>query len=177
MLHASTDKYGIGTNCSGRCKRRKNINLYENPMVGTSLIAQWLIIRLLTQGTWVPSLVWEDPTCCGAPKPVSHNYWVCALESASRNYWAHMPQLLKPERLEPVLHNKEKPLQWEAHALQRRLNAARKNKQTNYGGVSAWGSEQCELLERVWMNANVLHPEDAEILHVKIKCSSSMFWI
>ena len=26
------------------------------------------------QGTWVQALVWEDPTCHGATKPVSHNY-------------------------------------------------------------------------------------------------------
>ena len=38
-------------------------------------------------------LVREDPTCCGATKLVCHNYW------------ARVPQLLKPMRLEPVLHN------------------------------------------------------------------------
>ena len=40
---------------------------------GTSLVAQWLRIRLM-QGTRVQSLVREDPTCCGASKPVRHNY-------------------------------------------------------------------------------------------------------
>ena len=43
-----------------------------------SLVAQWLRIRLLTQGTQVRALVWEDPTCHGATRPMSHNYWVCA---------------------------------------------------------------------------------------------------
>ena len=52
-----------------------------------------LRIHLPMQGTRVRSLVWEDPTCRGATKPPSHNYW------------AHMPQLLKPTCLEPVLHN------------------------------------------------------------------------
>ena len=52
----------------------------------------------------IPGL--EDPTCLGAAKPVRHNYWACALEPASHNYWARMPQLLKPVRLEPVLHSK-----------------------------------------------------------------------
>ena len=42
---------------------------------GTSLVAQWIRIRLPMQGTQVPSLVWEDPTCHGATKPVCHNYW------------------------------------------------------------------------------------------------------
>ena len=39
-----------------------------------SLVAQWLRIRLPMQGTRVRALVWEDPTCCGAAGPVSHNY-------------------------------------------------------------------------------------------------------
>ena len=41
---------------------------------GTSLVAQWLRIHLSMQGTWIRSLVQEDPTCCRATKPVSHNY-------------------------------------------------------------------------------------------------------
>ena len=41
---------------------------------GTSLLLQWLRIRLPTQGTQVRSLVQEDPTCRRAPKPVCHNY-------------------------------------------------------------------------------------------------------
>ena len=39
-----------------------------------SLVAQWLRICLLMQGTGVRALVWEDPTCHGAAGPVSHNY-------------------------------------------------------------------------------------------------------
>ena len=60
----------------------------------TSLVAQWLRIRLPMQGTWVQALGWEDPTCRGAAKPVRHNYW------------ARVLQLLKPVHLEPVLRNK-----------------------------------------------------------------------
>ena len=40
----------------------------------TSLVAQWLRIRLPMQGTRVRDLVREDPTCHGATKPVRHNY-------------------------------------------------------------------------------------------------------
>ena len=43
-------------------------------VIGTSLVAQWLRICLPLQGTWVRSLVWEDPTCHRATKPVRHNY-------------------------------------------------------------------------------------------------------
>ena len=45
---------------------------------GASLVVQWLRIRLPMQGTRVPALVCEDPTCRGATGPVSHNYWACA---------------------------------------------------------------------------------------------------
>ena len=39
-----------------------------------SLVAQWLRICLPMQGTRVRALVWEDPTCLGAARPVSHSY-------------------------------------------------------------------------------------------------------
>ena len=58
------------------------------------------------QGTEVQALVQEDPTCHRATKPMRHNYWACALEPASHNCWARVPQLLKPVHLEPVLCNK-----------------------------------------------------------------------
>ena len=40
----------------------------------SSLVAQWLRIRLPMQGTCVRALVREDPTCHGATKPMRHNY-------------------------------------------------------------------------------------------------------
>ena len=39
-----------------------------------SLVIQWLRIYQPMQGTQVQSLVWEDPTCCGATKAENHNY-------------------------------------------------------------------------------------------------------
>ena len=63
-------------------------------------------ICLPMQATEVWGLVREDPTCHRATKPVHHNYWACPLEPASHNYWAHVPRLLKPTRLEPMLRNK-----------------------------------------------------------------------
>ena len=39
-----------------------------------SLVVQWVRICLLMQGTRVQALVWEDPTCCRAARPMSHNY-------------------------------------------------------------------------------------------------------
>ena len=46
---------------------------YQNVTAGASLVAQWLRVCLLMQGTRVRALVWEDPTCRGAAGPVSHN--------------------------------------------------------------------------------------------------------
>ena len=45
----------------------------------------------------VLSLVQEDPTCCGATKPVRYNYRSCALEPEATT--------TKPTHLEPVLCN------------------------------------------------------------------------
>ena len=79
------------------------------------------------QGTRVQALVGEDPTCCGAIKPVRHNYWACALEPVSHNYWSpcatttevHAPRARAPQQ--------EKPPQWEAHAPQRGVAPASRN--------------------------------------------------
>ena len=70
------------------------------------------------QGTRVQALV-QDPTCQGATKPVSHNYWACPLEPASHNYWALVPRARALQQ--------EKPLQWEARAAQQRVAPARHN--------------------------------------------------
>ena len=52
----------------------------------------------------IPGL--EDPTCGGANKPVGHSYRDCASELGSHSYWAHVPQLRKPQAREPMLHSK-----------------------------------------------------------------------
>ena len=74
---------------------------FKKPVLGASLVVQWLRIPLPMQGTRVRSLVREDPTCCGATKPMC--------------YLACVPQLLKPAYLEPLLlnkrsHHNEKPV-------------------------------------------------------------------
>ena len=75
--------------------------------VGAFLVAQWLRVFLPMQGTRVRALAWEDPTCCGAAGPVSHNYWACASGAAA-------PQ-------------QERPRQWEARAPRWRVAPARCN--------------------------------------------------
>ena len=46
----------------------------EEQKGGASLVAQWLRVCLLMQGTRVRALVWEDPTCRRATGPGGHNY-------------------------------------------------------------------------------------------------------
>ena len=47
---------------------------FKQTQRGASLVAQWLRICLPMQGTRVRALVWEDPTCRGATKPVCRNH-------------------------------------------------------------------------------------------------------
>ena len=86
-----------------RSLRSPNIRRWEGicskKKPGTSLVTQWIRISLPMQGTWIRSLIWEDPTCTWETKPMSHSYWV----PGSR---AHEPQILKAACLEPVLCNK-----------------------------------------------------------------------
>ena len=75
--------------------------------IGASLVAQWLRICLPMQGTRVRALVWEDPTCHGAARPVSRNYWACASGACAlqqqrpRQWEAHAPRW----RVAPTCHN------------------------------------------------------------------------
>ena len=72
-----------------------------------SLVAQWLRICLPMQRTRVRALVWEDPTCRGATRPVSHSCWAYASGACA-------PQ-------------QERPRQWEARAPRWRVAPACRN--------------------------------------------------
>ena len=85
----------------GKCHPKKWPG--KERQVQASLVAQWLRIHLSMQGTRVWALVREDPTCCGTTKPVYHNYW------------AWVPPLLMPVRLEPKLCNKRNHRNKPAH--------------------------------------------------------------
>ena len=117
------------------------------------------------QGTRVQSLVWEDPTCHGATKPMYHNYWACTLEPTSHNFWAHVPQLLKPscsracvlqllslctattEAHTPRAHasQQEKPPQWEARALQWRVSPLTATRESPCTAMKTWRSQKKSL--------------------------------
>ena len=78
---------------------------------GASLVTQWWRIHLPMQETWVWSLVWEHPTCCGAPGPKYPNYWA----------WATTTEAHAGPRARTPWGGK--PLQREAWALQLQKNA------------------------------------------------------
>ena len=78
-----------------------------------SLVAQWLRIRLPMQGhgfkSWsgkIPHATEQLSPCITTTEPVLWSPLATTPEPASHNYWAPVPQLLKPAHLEPVLHNK-----------------------------------------------------------------------
>ena len=57
---------------NGSKRQRICRKFFKKQNLGASLVAQWFRICLPMQGTRVQALVWEDPTCCGVTKPVSH---------------------------------------------------------------------------------------------------------
>ena len=75
-------------------RKKNNIKITQT---GTSLVAQWLKIRLPTR---VRALVREAPTRRRVAKPVRRNYWACALEPVLHNNRSHGNE-------KPAHHNKE----------------------------------------------------------------------
>ena len=141
---------------------------------GSSLVAQWLRICLTMQGhgfePWsgkIPRAAEQLSLCTTTTEP--------ALEHVSHNYWAHMPQLLKPACLEPMLCD-EKPLQREAHALQwrvapahrnwRKLRAATKTQRSQKKKkLNTYLSYMPQLLHIISLNENLCSQKN---LHVKV---------
>ena len=72
------------------------------------------------QETQVRSLVWDDPTRCGATKPERDNYWVCAARAQElKRQKSVCPKALTPQQ--------EKLPQWETQAP--RLEKSQQNKE------------------------------------------------
>ena len=88
----------------------------RNEMLGASQVAQWYRVHLPMQRTHVWSLIQEDPTSCGATKPVQVPQ-LCAmlwsLGTSTREPTLHSYQALCT--LEPLFHirrsqHQEKPM-------------------------------------------------------------------
>ena len=61
--------------------RRCHQQDFKKGFYRTSLVVQWFKICPPVQGTWVRSLVHEDPTCCQATEP--HAPWLLSLCSGA----------------------------------------------------------------------------------------------
>ena len=67
------------------------------------MVVQWIRILLPMQGTWVQSLVREDPTCHRAANPMKHNF-------CSPGTWSLCSATENHHEKKPVHLNKESPL-------------------------------------------------------------------
>ena len=85
----------------------------SNLVKWASLVVQWLRICLPMQGTRFRALVWEDPTCRGATRPVSLCVWsLCSArrEAATvRGPRTSMKSGLRLTQLEKALAQKQRP--------------------------------------------------------------------
>ena len=67
------------------------------------------------QETQIRSVVWKDPSGCGATKPSSHIYWACALDPRTSTTEPSSHSSWSPCAPEPMLHKRshshEKPVQ------------------------------------------------------------------
>ena len=105
------------------------------------LVAQWQRICLPMQETRVWSLVREDLSCNGATKPVCRNYWTCALESGNYNYWACMPQILKPSCPRVCALQQQKPLKWAAQEPQLGISPCLPQEKA-HAAIKTWHSQK-----------------------------------
>jgi len=80
-----------------------------NSHLWTSLVVQWLRIRLSMQGTRVLFLVREDPTCCRATESAHHKVTEPEMDPRDTAAEAHSPRARAPQEKPPQL-NEEEPL-------------------------------------------------------------------
>ena len=114
-----------------RARIQSNISLAQNWVLFT---IQYFVLRKMSQG--LPWCLSGKESACqcrrhkfnpwsrkishapGAAKPVCHKFWACTLEPGSRNYRAHVLQLLKPLHSRACAPQQEKPPWGEVHAPQ-----------------------------------------------------------
>ena len=104
------------------------ITTMSKPENWASLVAQWLGICLPVQGTRVRALVWEDPTCRRATKPVSHNYWACASGACAPQRARQWETRAPRWRVAPARHSWRKSSHRNEDPTQPKINKLKKNK-------------------------------------------------
>ena len=117
-----------GVNKQGEAQPRPRCRFMETPYHikdrtrGTSLAVQGLRIHLPTQGTQALSLVWEDPKCHGANKPVA-----TTTEARPPETMLHKTEASTPRHTAPLLPHWRKPSTASASTSgQRRRNTSPK---------------------------------------------------
>ena len=123
---------------------KRTQNLAQNISVRTTLVVQWLRIRLPVQGAPAGSLAQEDPMCHGATKSLCHHYW-CPCPRASAP-----PQKKPPQRearalrgrAVPALCNVRKPSQSNEDPVQPKIKI---NWSTNLKNKSAYAHNTCKV--------------------------------
>ena len=101
----------------GKISLKRTVFYSIKNRTGTFLVGEWLGICLPMQGTCVRFLVREDPTCCGASKPMHPNYGspgtlgsvdycllICLIlaSGAARHLPAHLPDTRQVSRATPA---------------------------------------------------------------------------
>ena len=88
----------------------------KNAKFQTPLVVQWVGVHLPMQGTQVPSVLWEDPTCHRAtkalqqtPKPVLQSLRAAITQPTCCSYWS-------PLTTEPVPHKRSHGMHCNARA-------------------------------------------------------------
>ena len=94
LSHPIRSFYSIQQNF-GVKKRRKGSFLVVQWLIGNESICQYRRHRFDPWSGKIPH------AACGTTKPMLHNYWACALESGTHNYWS-------PRAQEPMLCNKRR---------------------------------------------------------------------
>ena len=86
VLHIRWPKYWSFSFSISPSNEYSGLPIFKIISMKTSLVIQWLKILLPMQGTWVQSLVWEDPTCRGTTKPTGKHYLAWAPEPTLPNW-------------------------------------------------------------------------------------------
>ena len=126
---------------------------FEKYQYQASLMVQWLKIHLPIPGTWVLSLLQDNPTCHVAAKLECHNSWsLCAqgLCSTTREAWA--PQL---ERRPHSLQLAKAYQQWRPSTAR---NKSILKKSTSIMKNKDWEtSSKWKEMKETWQLLNTLH--------------------
>ena len=146
--------------------------------IGTSVVAQWIRIRLPMQGTQTWSLVWEDSTCLGATPYVLQLPTAMCLEpvlqtreaTARRSLCITTKRSLRSPQLKKTLVQQQRP-----RATSKKIKAKERKRSSQ---PQCW--RQCEkrdlLTHCCWWESKIVQSFYNLVIYIKIStCISSDF--